>query len=183
MVIIYLAQCAFKLNQWIQTANACLKLRLQQFALLFLQRTGVYPELNISSDAERQFVIFVDRQVSNKQEVQVRKRRSREEIERLAIEFEASGLRLMEFCREHGIPPSTLQRHLKRRGLGNVQEKQDNGLGLVPLGGKNGNNDAGGTCALEVVLSSGLRVEIWPDFDSATLERLLSVLVRIKAPK
>jgi hypothetical protein len=38
--------------------------------------------------------------VSEKQEVQVRKRRSREEIERLTIEFEASGLRLMEFLPE-----------------------------------------------------------------------------------
>jgi hypothetical protein len=33
------------------------------------------------------------------------------------------------------------------------------------------------------VLSSGRRIDVWPDFDSGTLERLLSVLERNKAPK
>jgi hypothetical protein len=118
--------------------------------------------------------------MSAKQEVQVRRRRSREEVERLTIEFEASGLRLMEFCRKHALPPSTLQRHLKRRRLGNVQAKQDNRLVAVALAGTNGSKQ--GACALQVVLSSGRRIEVWPDFDSATLERLLSVLERTKAP-
>jgi hypothetical protein len=121
--------------------------------------------------------------VSEKQEVQVRRRRSQEEVERLTIEFEASGLRLMEFCRKHGLPPSTLQRHLKKRRLGNVQAKQDNRLVAVVMAGANGNKKARGACALQVVLSSGLRIEVWPDFDSGTLERLLSVLARTKTPK
>ena len=66
--------------------------------------------------------------MNGKHEVQMRRRRSREEVERLAIEFEASGLRLMEFCRKHGLPPSTLQRHLKRQRLAHIQAKQDNRL-------------------------------------------------------
>jgi transposase-like protein len=90
--------------------------------------------------------------VSEKHEI--RRRRSREEVERLAIEFEASGLRIMEFCRKHGLPPSTLQRHLRKRRLGNVQEKQKSQLGFVSSDGTNGNKDAGGT-NLEVVLSNG----------------------------
>ena len=121
--------------------------------------------------------------MSEKREMQVRRRRSREEVERLTIEFEASGLRLMEFCRKHDLPPSTLQRHLKRRSLGKVQAKQYNRLVPVILAGTNGNKNARGACALQVVLSSGLRIEVWPDFDSGTLERLLSVLARTKDPK
>ena len=71
----------------------------------------------------------------------MRRRRSREEVERLAIEFEASGLRLMEFCRKHGLPPSTLQRHLKRQRLGHIQAKQADRLVAVALAGTNGSKD------------------------------------------
>jgi len=46
-----------------------------------------------------------------------RKRRSREEIQRLMMEFESSGLRQNEFCRRHGLALSTLQRQLKKRRL------------------------------------------------------------------
>jgi hypothetical protein len=121
--------------------------------------------------------------MNGKQEVQMRRRRSREEVERLALEFEASGLRLMEFCRKHGLPPSTLQRHLKRQRSRHIQAKQDNRLVAVALAGTNGSKDARGASALRVVLSGDRRIEVWPDFDSCTLERLLSVLERNKAPK
>jgi len=53
--------------------------------------------------------------MTGNQEVPGRKRRSREEIKRLVLEFEASGLRQNEFCRSHGLALSTLQRQLKRR--------------------------------------------------------------------
>ena len=118
-----------------------------------------------------------------KQKVQMRRRRSGEEVERLAIEFEASGLRLMEFCRKHGLPPSTLQRNLKRQRLAHIQTKQDDRLVAGALAGRNGSKDGRGASALRVVVSSGRRIEVWPDFDSRTLERLLSVLERNKAPK
>ena len=125
----------------------------------------------------------MDRHVNGKQQVQMRRRRSRKEVERLAIEFEASGLRLMEFCRKHGLPPSTLQRQLKRQSLGHIQAKQDKQLVAVALVGRNGGKDARGASALRVVLSSGRRIEVWPDFDSGTLKRLLGVLESNKAPK
>lgn len=47
-----------------------------------------------------------------------RKRRSREEVKRLADEFEASGSDRAEFCRDRGLALSTLQRHLRTRALG-----------------------------------------------------------------
>ena len=118
-----------------------------------------------------------------KQEVKMRRRRSREQVERLVIEFEASGLRLMEFCRKHGLPPSTLQRYLKRQLLERIPAKQDNRLVAVASAGTNGSEDARGASTLRVVLSGGRRIDVWPDFDSGTLERLLSVLERNKAPK
>ena len=51
--------------------------------------------------------------MTENQEVPGRKRRSSEEIKRLVAEFEASGLRQREFCRNHGLALSTLQRQLK----------------------------------------------------------------------
>jgi hypothetical protein len=48
-----------------------------------------------------------------KEQIPERKRRSREEIERL-----------VEFCRHHGLALSILQRHLKRRYSENAQVKQ-----------------------------------------------------------
>ena len=49
------------------------------------------------------------------EEVKFRKRRSSQEIRRLVTEFEASGLRQLEFCKSRGLALSTLQRGLKRR--------------------------------------------------------------------
>lgn len=118
--------------------------------------------------------------MSATQKVQVRRRRSREEIERLIVEFETSGLQPIEFCRNRGLPPSTLQRHLrsKRWRLGDVQSKNDNRVGAAAMAGTHRNGNAQETCALEVVLAGGRRINVRPDFDSDTLKRLLSVLER-----
>jgi hypothetical protein len=106
---------------------------------------------------------------------EVRRRRNQEEIERLIIDFEASGMRPNEYCRKHGLPPSTLQRHRKRRRLGQVGVKADK-LVAVAASGTNHNGDARGACALAMVLSNGWRIEVRPNFDPGTLERLLSLL-------
>ena len=42
-------------------------------------------------------------------------RRSRAEIERLAGLYRTSGMGRSEFCRSHGMPVSTLNRHLKKQ--------------------------------------------------------------------
>ena len=47
-----------------------------------------------------------------KQEIPERKRRSCDEVKRLVVEFERSGSRPAEFCRNHDLALSTLQRHL-----------------------------------------------------------------------
>jgi hypothetical protein len=62
--------------------------------------------------------------MTGNEEISGRKRRSGQEIQRLVLEFEASGLRQKEFCRKHGLALSTLQRRLRRRRLdkGGVRE-------------------------------------------------------------
>ena len=81
------------------------------------------------------------------------------------LEFEASGLRQNEFCRSHGLALSTLQRQLKRRLLDKSEANESSRL--VARSDRDGKGRP--VCALEVVLSSGQRMEVRPDFDSDTL--------------
>ena len=115
--------------------------------------------------------------MTENQEVPGRKRRSSEEIKRLVAEFEASGLRQNEFCHDHGLALSTLQRQIKKCRLDKANAKEGSRLVAVELGRKNRENSRP-PCALEVVLCGGRSIEVRPDFDSETLERLLSVLER-----
>jgi hypothetical protein len=75
--------------------------------------------------------------MTENQEGPGRKRRSGEEIKRLVLEFEASGLRQNEFCRNHGLALSTLQRQLKTRRLDKGKAKEAaRRLVVVELAGK-----------------------------------------------
>jgi hypothetical protein len=51
------------------------------------------------------------------EEVKPRRRRTRQEVQRLVSEFGTSGLSRGEFSRIHAMTLSTLQRGLKRRGI------------------------------------------------------------------
>jgi transposase-like protein len=120
------------------------------------------------------------------QEVPKQKRRSSEEIRRLVVEFEASGLRVAEFCRNHGLAQSTLQRALKRRHLeeGQAQagverrQTQSNRLIAVELARRDQDGNSRSSCALKIALSKGRRIEVGPHFDADTLERLVKLLER-----
>jgi len=109
-------------------------------------------------------------------EVGARKRRSNEEVKRLVVEFEASGLRRNEFCRIRGMALSTLRRHLKKHGSGKAGVKAGCRLVAVELPRPGRDRNPGAACALEVVLSSGRRIEVRREFDSATLGRVVKVL-------
>ena len=121
------------------------------------------------------------------QDVPQQKRRSREEVKRLVVEFKGSGVRPTEFCRNRKLALSTLQRHLKRRRLENGETRSggelsatvSNRLVTVELAGKNKDGNRWLACALKVVLSSGRRIEVGPDFDSDTFERLVKILERL----
>jgi len=116
--------------------------------------------------------------MTENQELSGRRRRSGEEIKRLVLEFEASGLRQNEFCRNQGLALSTLQRQLRKRRLDKGEAKEGSRFVAVELASSKRNVNSRSTSALEVVLSGGRSIEVRPDFDSDTLERLLSVLER-----
>jgi hypothetical protein len=122
-----------------------------------------------------------------KQEIPERKRRSSEEIKRLVLEFETSGLRQNEFCRNHGLALSTLQLQLKKRRVKNGEAKawgersraESHRLVAVELARRDHDGNSRPACALKMVLASGRRIEVGPDFDSDTLERLVRILERL----
>jgi hypothetical protein len=104
----------------------------------------------------------------------------------LVIEFEASGSPPAEFCRNHDLALSTLQRHLKRRRSENGEARTRdqlssvvrNRLVTVELAERDQDGNRRLICALKVVLNSGRRIEVGPDFDSDSFERLVRILNR-----
>src|SRR6266446_10765180 len=103
--------------------------------------------------------------MNENQIVGARKRRSSEEVKRLVVEFETSGLRRDEFCRTRGIALSTLRRRLKKHSLGESGVKSESRLVAVELSRRD--KHTGMACGLEVVLSSSRRIEVRREFDSA----------------
>lgn len=111
----------------------------------------------------------------NEQQVcEVRRRRSRHEVEQLVAEFESSGLNRSEFCRERGVGLSTLARYRRRRDR--QAPAGSNTLLAVEVSGR-ATGPAAATCsALAVVLRGGRRVEVGRGFDAGTLAQLVHVL-------
>jgi hypothetical protein len=110
----------------------------------------------------------------NEQQVcEVRRRRSRQEVEQLVAEFESGRLNRSEFCRERGLALSTLARY--RRGRVQQTPTGSNTLLAVEVSGRAAGPVA--TCsALAVVLRGGRRVEVGRGFDAGTLAQLVHVL-------
>ena len=106
------------------------------------------------------------------EEVKPRRRRTRQEVQRLVREFGASGLSRGEFCRIHGMTLSTLQRGLSEN------EPSPNGKKLVRVKviGGIGTADREGRCTMAVVLAKGRRIELRRDFDAAQLRRVVEAL-------
>jgi hypothetical protein len=107
---------------------------------------------------------------------QIQRRRSRAEAGQLVVEYEASGLSRVEFCREHGLSLATLARYRKRQAQGSpaagnrwVEVKVSAGLAML---------EGGASSGLTVALAGGRRIEIGRGFDFHTLVQLLGVLER-----
>ena len=111
-------------------------------------------------------------------EVEVRRRRSRAEVEQLVAEFETSGLNRTEFCRTHGLSLSTLNRYRNRRSHPS-RTAIETGLVAVELSALRSNRNAGTGSGLAMVSANGWRIEVACGFDGVTLGRLLRVLERI----
>jgi hypothetical protein len=116
-----------------------------------------------------------------KTELSAPKRRTRAEVQQLVADFVNGGMRRSEFCQSRGLSFSTLDRHLKklrsarrRRSVSSAGQ-----LVKVELATKKSPTQHDPTCGLAVVLLGGCRIEVRPDFDTSTFERLLSVLERV----
>src|SRR5271157_3680544 len=119
--------------------------------------------------------------MNEKQKASTRRRRTRAEIEQLVAEFMSSGMRRTEFCRSRGLSFGTLNRHLKKQRWKRRSRRGSSGGRLLPveLAPRKSPTKHEPSCGLAVVLSGGRRIEVYPDFDINTFERLVSVLERV----
>jgi hypothetical protein len=119
--------------------------------------------------------------MSGEQKVSATKRRTRAEVQQLVAEFMSSGMRRSEFCRSRGLSFGTLNRRLKKQRW-NRKSRAASSVGrLVPveLAAKKSPTQHEASCGLVVVLSGERRIEVHPDFDANTFERLVSALERV----
>src|SRR5271155_4093532 len=116
-----------------------------------------------------------------KTELSAPKRRTRAEVQQLVAEFVSSGIRRSQFCQSRGLSFSTLDRHLKKRRWKRRRKlvSSTGRLVKVELSAKKWPTQYDATCGLTVVLPGGRRIEVHPDFDTSTFERLVSVLERV----
>ena len=109
------------------------------------------------------------------------KRRTRAEVQQLVAEFMSSGMRRSEFCQSRGLSFSTLDRHLKKLRWKRRSKPISSAVRLVrvELAARKSLTQQEPTCGLALVLPGGRRIEVHPDFDTNTFERLVSVLERV----
>src|SRR5271167_3998891 len=115
-----------------------------------------------------------------KQKMSTHRRRTRAEVQQLVAEFVGTGMGRSEFCRSRGLSFGTLNRHLKKQRWKRKSRRASSAGRLVPveLAPRKSPMQHEPSCGLAVVLSGGRRIEVHPDFDMNTLERLVSALER-----
>jgi hypothetical protein len=116
-----------------------------------------------------------------KTELSAPKRRTRVEVQQLVAEFISSGMRRSEFCQSRGLSFSTLDRHLKKLRWKRGRKPIFSAGRLVPveLAARTSPKQHEPSCGLAVVLPGGRRIEVHPDFDTGTFERVVSALERL----
>jgi hypothetical protein len=94
--------------------------------------------------------------------------------------FVSSGMRRSEFCRSRRLSFGTLNRHLKEQRWQRKSPATSSAGRLVPveLAARKLPTQHESRCWLAVVLPGGRRIEVHPDFDTSTFERLVSLLER-----
>jgi transposase-like protein len=104
-----------------------------------------------------------------------------EERREIVREFRASGQTQRAFCRQWGITANTLRSWCRRLGdAAGGSGEQTVGPGcesprLVALQVR-ADQSAGDEAGIGLVTRSGVRIEVYPDFDAATLQRLLALV-------
>src|SRR5208283_5795458 len=109
-----------------------------------------------------------------KTELSAPKRRTRADVQQLVAEFVSSGMRRSEFCQSRGLSFSTLDRHLKKLRWKRRRKPNSFPGRLVPveLAARKSPMQLAPTCGLAIMLPGGRRIEVHPDFDTSTFERL-----------
>ena len=90
-------------------------------------------------------------------------------------------MRRSEFCQSRGLSFGTLDRHLNKLRWKRRRKPISSAGRLVPveLAARKSPEQQEPICGLAVVLSGGRRIEVHPDFDTSTFERLVSALERV----
>ena len=116
----------------------------------------------------------------SEQKLSAHKRRTRAEVQELVAEFMSSGMRRSEFCQSRGLSLSTLDRHLRKLRWKRGRKPISSAGRLVPveLAARKSPKQHEPSCGLAVVLPGGRRIEVHPDFDASTFERLVDILER-----
>ncbi len=100
--------------------------------------------------------------------------RTREEAERLAAEFEASGLTRQEFSDRIGVPVKTLARYAARYRKKKAGKNPRQRWVAVEVAEERGHGNE-----LTVVLGKGRRITVQHGFNADTLRQLVTVLERV----
>jgi transposase-like protein len=111
-----------------------------------------------------------------------RPRRSRAEVAQIVSSYSQSGLNRSQFCRQHGLSLSTLNRHCR-------QARHRDALAPTPLPHnavelplarvefvEKSATHTVQHAALQVELAGGRRISVSSGFDAASLTRLIAVL-------
>jgi hypothetical protein len=115
-----------------------------------------------------------------KTELSAPKRRTRAEVQELVAEFMSSGMRRSEFCRNRRLSFATLNRHLQEQRWKRKRRVVSSVGRLVPVevAARKSPKQDEQSCGLAVVMPGGRRIEVHPDFDTSTFERLVGILER-----
>jgi hypothetical protein len=110
--------------------------------------------------------------MSEKRTGRSRRHRTRAEADRIAAEYEASGLSREEFCQQKNVAMKTLARYVTRFRKQSAAHTQPQRWVSVEVAGRS--TDTGSE--LTVVLGCGRRIEIRRGFDAGTLRELVTAL-------
>ena len=110
---------------------------------------------------------MVERQMGRR-----RRHRTRAEADRIATEYEASGLTREEFCAQKNVAMKTLARYVTRLRKQSAAHTQPQRWVSIEVAGRNTETGS----ELMVVLGCGRKVEVRRGFDVGTLRELVTAL-------
>ena len=125
--------------------------------------------------------------MSEPQAHRTRRRRSREDADRLVMEYEQSGLTRRTFCRQHGLSLATLDKYRRQFACdpGHARASTPASMSapavtFVPVElverSSPHRQTANDGASLHIELVGGRRIAVTVGFDAATLTRLITVL-------